>query len=75
MALQASETYIYSRHRPAVALGTQNQLIIDTFDALLVVARSHVKHVKLVVAELKWLKFRRLKRTGRWRVLGFSTTS
>ena len=56
LALQASETYIHAPHRPVVALGTQDLLIIDTPDALLVVARSHVEHVKLVVEELERLK-------------------
>lgn len=56
IALQACETYIHAPHRPVVALGTQELLIIDTPDALLVVARSHVEHVKSVVAELERLK-------------------
>ena len=56
VALQASQTYIHAPHRPVVALGTQDLLIIDTPDALLVVARSHVEHVKSVVAELERLK-------------------
>ena len=56
VALQSSETYIHAPHHPVVALGTQDLLIIDTPDALLVVARSHTEHVKLVVAELERLK-------------------
>ena len=56
LALQARETYIHAPHRPVVALGTQDLLIIDTPDALLVVARSHAEHVKSVVAELERLK-------------------
>lgn len=55
MALQARETYIHAPHRPVVALGTQDLLIIDTPDALLVVARSHTEQVKAVVAELERL--------------------
>ena len=56
LALQARETYIHAPHRPVVALGTQDLLIIDTPDALLVVARSHAEHVKSVVTELERLK-------------------
>ncbi|MBC7489458.1 MAG: cupin domain-containing protein, partial [Glaciimonas sp.] len=40
-------------HRQVVALGTHDLLIIDTPDALLVVARSHAENVKTVVAELE----------------------
>ena len=56
VALQASQTYIHAPHCPVVALGTQGLLIIDTPDALLVVARSHVEHVKSVVTELERLR-------------------
>lgn len=52
LALQAVNTYIHAPHRPVVALGTQDLLIIDTPDALLVVARDHAEQVKSVVAEL-----------------------
>lgn len=55
IALQARETYIHAPHRAVVALGTQDLLIIDTPDALLVVARSHTEQVKSVVAELERL--------------------
>ena len=56
VALQASKTYIHAPHRPVVALGTDDLLIIDTPDALLVVARSHAEQVKSVVTELERLK-------------------
>ena len=52
-ALQASNTYIHAPHRPVVALGTQNVLIIDTADAVLVADAAHVEQVKHVVAELE----------------------
>ena len=52
LALQASNTYIHAPHRPVVALGTQNLLIIDTPDALLVATREQAEQVKSVVAEL-----------------------
>lgn len=53
LAIDASHTYIYAPDRPAVALGTNDLLIIDTPDALLVASRSHAEQVKTVVAELE----------------------
>lgn len=53
LAIEASQTYIHAPHRPVVALGTHDLLIIDTPDALLVAARSHAESVKTVVAELE----------------------
>ena len=50
--LQASNTFVHSPHRPVVALGTQDLLIIDTPDALLVAHSSQVEQVKQVVARL-----------------------
>ena len=52
MALDASNTYINAPHRPVVALGTQDLIIIDTPDAVLVTTTSHAENVKSVVAEL-----------------------
>ena len=52
-ALHASNTFIHAPHRPVVALGTQDLLIIDTHDALLVVHRSQVEQVKDVVSLLE----------------------
>jgi mannose-1-phosphate guanylyltransferase/mannose-6-phosphate isomerase len=51
-ALQARNTFIHAPHRPVVALGTQDLLIIDTPDALLVAQRDHAEQVKDVVAHL-----------------------
>ena len=51
-ALQASNTFVHAPHRPVVVLGTQDLLIIDTPDAVLVAASSHVEQVKQVVASL-----------------------
>jgi mannose-1-phosphate guanylyltransferase / mannose-6-phosphate isomerase len=51
-ALQARNTFIHAPHRPVVALGTQNLLIVDTPDALLVAQRDHAEQVKDVVAHL-----------------------
>ena len=53
LALHASNTYIHAPHRPVVALGTQDLLIIDTPDALLVASRSHAEEVKQVVGQLE----------------------
>lgn len=53
LALQASNTFIHAPHRTVVALGTQDLLIIDTPDAVLVAARGHAEQVKSVVAELE----------------------
>jgi mannose-1-phosphate guanylyltransferase/mannose-6-phosphate isomerase len=53
LTLDATQTYIYAPHRPVVALGTNELLIIDTPDALLVVAKSHAEKVKSVVSELE----------------------
>ena len=54
LALHAANTYIHAPHRPVVALGTQDLLIIDTPDALLVATPGHVELVKKVVAELEF---------------------
>ncbi len=51
--LQSEGTYIHAPCRPVVALGTKDLLIIDTPDALLVAARTHVEDVRLVVAALE----------------------
>ena len=51
-ALNASNTFVHAPHRPVVALGTEDLLIIDTPDALLVAHKDHVEQVKQVVAKL-----------------------
>ena len=53
LALQAQDTYIHAPCRPVVALGTDDLLIIDTPDALLVATRSHAEEVRSVVAALE----------------------
>ncbi len=50
--LHARNTFVHAPHRPVVALGTQDLLIVDTPDALLVVAASHAEQVKDVVNHL-----------------------
>lgn len=49
----AHSTYIHAPHRPVVALGTEQLLIIDTKDAVLVAATSHAEHVKELVTDLQ----------------------
>lgn len=56
LAVQSQRTYIHAPHRTVVALGTQDLLIIDTPDALLVAASSHAEQVKQVVARLETQK-------------------
>jgi mannose-1-phosphate guanylyltransferase / mannose-6-phosphate isomerase len=53
VAVQSQRTYIYAPHRVVVTLGTQDLLVIDTPDALLVAATSHAEQVKSVVAQLE----------------------
>jgi mannose-1-phosphate guanylyltransferase/mannose-6-phosphate isomerase len=52
-AVQSTDTYINAPHRPVVALGTTNLVIVDTPDAVLVASADKVEQVKDVVA---WLK-------------------
>jgi mannose-1-phosphate guanylyltransferase / mannose-6-phosphate isomerase len=49
----ARNTFIHAPHRPVVALGTQDLLIIDTPDAVLVAQRNCAEQVKEVVARLE----------------------
>ena len=51
--VQASHTFIHAPHRPVVALGTTNLLIIDTVDAVLVADAAHAEQVKTVVSQLE----------------------
>jgi len=70
---QASNTYIHAGGmRPVVALGTQDLLIIDTPDAVLVARASHAEAIKEVVARLEALdapqavQHRRVARPWGW---------
>lgn len=54
-AVDAHNTYIHAPHRPVVALGTHDLLIIDTPDALLVAERGQSARLKDVVAGLEAL--------------------
>lgn len=71
--LHAHNTYIHAGGlRPVVALGTNNLLVIDTPDALLVADASHAEAVKEVVSRLEALdasqavQHRRVARPWGW---------
>lgn len=49
----SSSTYVHAPHRPVVALGTENLLIIDTTDAVLVAANSHAERVREIVIDMQ----------------------
>lgn len=49
----ARNTYINAPHRPVVAIGTADLVIVDTPDAVLVASSDRVDQVKDVVAKLK----------------------
>lgn len=53
VASHARNTYIKAPHRPVVALGTSDIVIVDTPDAVLVASSDRVEQVKDVVAKLK----------------------
>lgn len=52
-AIDCRNTYIHPSQRTVVALGTQDLIIVDTPDAVLVVASEHAEKVKDVVAYLQ----------------------
>lgn len=52
LAFQSTNTYINAPHRPVVALGTSDLVIVDTSDAVLVASADKVEQVKEVVAQL-----------------------
>ena len=52
LTMDAHNTFVHAPHRPVVALGTHDLLIVDTPDALLVAHSSQVEQVKQVVARL-----------------------
>ena len=52
-AVASRNTFIHANHRPVVAVGTQNILIIDTPDALLVAEADYSEHVKTAVGLLE----------------------
>jgi mannose-1-phosphate guanylyltransferase/mannose-6-phosphate isomerase len=52
----ATNTFVHAPHRTVVALGTDNLIIVDTPDALLVAHRDHAESVKGVVSLLESAK-------------------
>ena len=52
-AIDSKNTFIHAQDRPVVALGTEDLLIIDNIDALLVTNRRYAEGVKGVVAALE----------------------
>lgn len=54
---RSSNTFIHAPYRPVVALGTEDLLVIDTLDAVLVVHRDCAEHVKDVVAQLEQAQY------------------
>lgn len=56
LAVQSQRISIHAPHRVVVLLGTQDLLVIDTPDALLVAASSHAEQGKSVVAQLETRK-------------------
>jgi mannose-1-phosphate guanylyltransferase/mannose-6-phosphate isomerase len=51
--VDATNTFVHAPHRTVVALGTDNLIIVDTPDALLVAHRDHAESVKGVVSLLE----------------------
>ncbi len=54
--LDVKNTYINASHRPVVAIGLSDMIIVETVDALLVSTKKNVQSVKEAVAKLKELK-------------------
>ncbi len=69
---QATNTFVHAPHRPVVALGTSDLLVIDTPDAVLVAHRDQAEQVKDVVSLLESAKLpqavvhRRVARPWGW---------
>ncbi|MBC5766939.1 mannose-1-phosphate guanylyltransferase/mannose-6-phosphate isomerase [Ramlibacter albus] len=53
IAIDARNNFVHAPTRTVVVLGTENLLVIDTADAVLVADRSKAEQVKNVVAELE----------------------
>ncbi|GAA6212652.1 mannose-1-phosphate guanylyltransferase/mannose-6-phosphate isomerase [Hyphomicrobiales bacterium 4NK60-0047b] len=53
VAQNSKDTYIHAPHRPVVALGVKDLLIVDTADAVLVAEKGSAEQVRDVVAELE----------------------
>lgn len=53
IAINAKNNFIYATHRRVVVLGTEDLIVVDTADAVLVARRDAAEQVKGVVAELE----------------------
>lgn len=53
LMLESSNTFVHSPHRPTVALGVDNLVIVDTPDALLVAHKDKAEEVKQAVVALE----------------------
>lgn len=53
MSVGARDTFIHAEHRPVVAVGTRDLLIVDTPDAVLIADAGHSEQVKSAVAMLE----------------------
>jgi len=53
LILESQRTFVHSPHRPTVALGVQDLVIVDTPDALLVAHKDKAEEVKQAVAALE----------------------
>ena len=53
MSVGARDTFIHAEHRPVVAVGTRDLLIVDTPDAVLIADAGHSEQVKAAVAMLE----------------------
>ena len=51
--LQARNTYVHASHRTVLALGTQDLVIVDTPDALLVAHRDHTDQLSAAMEQLQ----------------------
>lgn len=52
-AIRATNTFVHAPHRPVVALGTSDLVIVDTPDAVLVTTRAAAEDVRHVVSQLE----------------------
>jgi len=50
--VRSTNTFVHAPHRPVVALGTSDLIIIDTPDAVLVTTRAAAEEVRQVVSDL-----------------------
>lgn len=53
VTLHSRNTYVNAPHRPVVALGTSDLVVVDTADAVLVASVDALEQVKDIVAKLK----------------------